>query len=152
MHHTFKMDAKRTNLISMRERKNRWLEVRSFLVPILSSFLSLLAQAHDMKDWRTCTDWNQSNIDSCWYSLSEIFITLNRKQGQPFHVAVMGCYSTQSELARHDSRAHVQQLTIFSTTPACFARHATRDVDIIFPLTSSLKHTMNKQKRNKIII
>ena len=44
------MDAKRTNSISMREIKNRCLEVRSFLVPILSSFLSLLAQAHDMKD------------------------------------------------------------------------------------------------------
>ena len=43
MHHTFKMDAKRTNLIRMRERKNRCLEVRSFLVPIPSSFLSLLA-------------------------------------------------------------------------------------------------------------
>ena len=71
----------------MREIKNRWLEVRSFLVPILSSFLSLLAQAHDMKDWRICTDWNQSNIDNCWYSLSEIFITLFRKQGQPLHVA-----------------------------------------------------------------
>ena len=42
----------------------------------------------------------------------------------------MVCYSTQSEIARHDSRAHVQQLTIFSTTPACFARHATRDVNI----------------------
>ena len=31
-------------------------------------------------------------------------------------VNVMGCYSTESELARQDSRAHVQQLTIFSTT------------------------------------
>ena len=61
-------------------------------------------------------------------------------------ISVMGCYSTQSELARHDSRAHVQQLTIFSTTPACFARHATREVNIAFPLTSSLKHNMNKQK------
>ena len=30
---------------------------------------------------------------------------------------VVGCYSTQSELARHDGRAHVQQLTIFSTIP-----------------------------------
>ena len=46
----------------------------------------------------------------------------------------MGCYSTQSELARHDSRAHVQQLTIFPTTPACFARHATRDVTLHFLL------------------
>jgi len=63
--------------------------------------------------------------------------------------SVMGCYSTQSELARHDSRAHVQQLTIFSTTPAYFARHATRDVNITFPLTSSLKHIMNKQKQTK---
>ena len=44
----------------------------------------------------------------------------------------MGCYSTESELARHDSRAHVQQLTIFSTTPACFARYATRDVNITY--------------------
>ena len=52
-------------------------------------------------------------------------------QRRPILVAnVMGCYSTQSELARHDSRAHVQQLTIFSTTPACFARHATRAVNI----------------------
>ena len=42
----------------------------------------------------------------------------------------MGCYSTQSELARYDSRAHVQQLTIFSTTLACFVRHATRDINI----------------------
>ena len=33
----------------------------------------------------------------------------------------MGCYSTQSELARHDSPAHVQRLTITSTT-----RHASR--------------------------
>ena len=62
---------------------------------------------------------------------------------------VMGCYSTQSELARYDSRAHVQQLTIFSITPACFARHATRDVNITFPVTSSLKHNMNKQKETK---
>ena len=61
----------------------------------------------------------------------------------------MGCYSTQSELARHDSRAHVQQLTIFSTTPAWLARHATREVNITFPLTSSLKHNMNKQKETK---
>ena len=60
---------------------------------------------------------------------------------------VMGCYSTQSELARHDSRAHVQKLTIFSTTLACFASHATRDVNITFLLTSSLKHKMNKQKK-----
>ena len=43
---------------------------------------------------------------------------------------VMGYYSTQHELARHDSRAHVQQLTMFSTTPACFACHATRDVNM----------------------
>ena len=61
----------------------------------------------------------------------------------------MGCYSTQSELAGHDSRAHVQQLTIFSTTLACFARHAIRDVNITFPLTSSLKHNMNKQKKKQ---
>ena len=66
----------------MREIKNRWLEVRSFLVPILSSFLSLLAHAHDMKDLH----WFKS-IKYCWYSLSEIFITLNRKQGQPLRVA-----------------------------------------------------------------
>ena len=59
----------------------------------------------------------------------------------------MGCYSTQSELVRHDSRAHVQLLTIFSTTSACFTRHVTRDVNIKFPLTSSLKHNMNKQKK-----
>ena len=62
--------------------------------------------------------------------------------------SVMGCYSTQSELARHDNRAHVQQLTIFSTTPACFARHATRDVSIIFLLTSSLKqHEQTKETK-----
>ena len=61
----------------------------------------------------------------------------------------MGCYSTQTELARHESRAHIQQLTIFSTTPVCFARHATRDVNIKFPLTSSLRHNMNKQKETK---
>ena len=62
---------------------------------------------------------------------------------------VMGCYSTQSELARHDSRAHVQRLTIISTTTACFARNATPDVNITFPLTSSLKHNMNKQKKKQ---
>ena len=61
----------------------------------------------------------------------------------------MGCYSTQSELARHDSRVHVKQLTILSTTPAWLARHATRDVNITFPITSSLKHNMNKQKETK---
>ena len=34
-------------------------------------------------------------------------------QRHPVLVAnVMGCYSTQRELARHDSRAHVQQLTV----------------------------------------
>ena len=66
-----------------------------------------------------------------------------------YDVPVMGCYSTQSELARHDSRAHVQQLTLFSTTPACFARHATRDVNVTFALTSSLKHNMNKEKETK---
>ena len=64
-------------------------------------------------------------------------------------LGVMGCYSTQSELAGHNSRAHVQQLTTFSTTLACFTRHATRDVNITFPLTSSLKHNMNKQKETK---
>ena len=58
----------------------------------------------------------------------------------------MGCYSTQSKLERHGSRARVQQLPIFPTTPACFARYATRDVNITFPLTSSLKHNVNKQK------
>ena len=62
---------------------------------------------------------------------------------------VMGYYSPQSELARHDSRAPVQQLPIFSTTPACFARHATSYVNITFPLTSSLKHNVNKQKETK---
>ena len=73
----------------------------------------------------------------------------NFLQYRYYLLCVMGCYSTQSELARHDSRAHVQQLTIFSTTPACFARHATRNVNITFPLTSSLKHNMNKQKETK---
>ena len=65
---------------------------------------------------------------------------------KPVDDCVMGCCSTQSELARHDSGAHVQQLTIFSTTVACFAHHATRDVNITFPLTFSLKHNLNKQK------
>ena len=46
----------------------------------------------------------------------------------------MGYYSTQRELARHDSRAHVQQLTMFSTIPECFECHATRDVNIIHPV------------------
>ena len=68
------------------------------------------------------------------------------KSMKPVDDCVMGCYSTQSEWARHDSRAHVQQLTILSTTLACFAHHATRDKNITFPLTSSLKHNMNKQK------
>ena len=62
---------------------------------------------------------------------------------------LMGYYSPQSELARHDSRARVQQLPIFSTTPACFVRHATSYVNITFPLTSSLKHNVNKQKEKK---
>ena len=56
---------------------------------------------------------------------------LSYLQRRPLIVAnVIGCYHTQSELARHDSRAHVQQLTIFSTTLACFAHRATHDVDI----------------------
>jgi len=62
---------------------------------------------------------------------------------------VMGCYSTQSELARHDSRAHVQKLTIFSTTLACFTRHATRDVNITLASVHRLaKHpeAMSTQK------
>ena len=66
---------------------------------------------------------------------NSIFVCLS--MGIP---TVMGCYSTQSELARHDSRAHVQQLTIFSITPACFARHATREVNITPTDVISLLH------------
>ena len=66
-----------------------------------------------------------------------------------YHTPLLGCYSTQSELARHDSRAHIQQLTIFSTTPACFACHATRDVNITTPrsgLENLHQHLLLKYK------
>ena len=60
----------------------------------------------------------------------------------------MGCYSTQSKLARHDRVQHMFNNSLyFLSIPACSARHATRDANITFPLTSSWKHNINKEKK-----